>query len=125
AAAGLPHPRAPRGDDLAGDSGVPQGGPGRALPGTVACGTGSALAQTDHADGRAAVQDASDGTERDLGPPAGLQPAPCGHGSSRPGARDRATPGEPARDAPDAGGLSQPVGAEALDRTSTYNPYCS
>src|SRR5262249_36732084 len=125
AAAGIPHPCGPRGDNLAGGPGVPQGGPGRALPGAVACGTGSPLDQTDDADGRAAVQNASHGAEGDLGPPAGLQPAPGGHGPSRPGARGDATPGELARDAPDAGSLSQPVGADAFNRTGESSPYCS
>src|SRR5262249_26046853 len=124
-AAGVPHPRGAGGDDFARCRGVHEGGVGRALPGTLVCRTGSALDQADHADGPATVQDARDGAEGDLGPSAGLQPAPCGHGPSRPATRGGAAPSEPARDTPDFGSLSQSVGADALDRTREYRPDCS
>ena len=59
--------------------------------GTVACGIGHPIDQADDADGRAAVQDAGDGPQGDLGAPAGVQPDPRGDGrggaASRAGAR--------------------------------------
>jgi hypothetical protein len=36
-----------------------------------------------------------------------------------------AMPGKPTRDAPDTGGLSRPVGAEALDRARVHSLHCS
>ena len=50
--------------------------------------------QIDDADGRPAVQDAGDGAQGDLGPPAGVQPAPHGDGRRRGRGRHRAAPGE-------------------------------
>lgn len=122
---GFRTPRDLRGDDLAGCPGVPQGGTGRPLPSTVACGTGSPLDQTDPPDGRAALQDTRDGAEGDLGPPAGLQPAPGGHGPSRSRAQDGAAPGELARGPPDVDSLLQPVGTGVPEPTRGSHPDCA
>ena len=52
------------------------------------------LDQVGDADGRPAVQDAGDGAQGDLGPPAGVQPAPHGDGRGRGRDRHRAAAGE-------------------------------
>jgi hypothetical protein len=88
-------------------------------------GFGSAFDKTDHAEGRAALQDARDGAEGDLGPSAGLQPAPCGHGPSRSETQDGPTPGELAKGPPDADGLAQPVGAGVPEPTRGDHPDCA
>ena len=124
APAGIPHPRGPRGNDLVGCPGVPRGGPGKALPGTLACRAGfRSIKQTMQMDVLRC------NTPRWCGRRFGticwstgclVRPWP-----SCSGARSGATSGEPARDAPDVGGLPQPVSADALDCPREYSPYFS
>ena len=96
------YPKSPA--DAPGDRRCPrQGQPRRAVPGRhhdprrvdrrradrrpvraeVGGGSRHPFDQVDDADGRPAVQDAGDGAQGDLGPPAGVQPAPHGDGRGR------------------------------------------
>ena len=82
----------------------------RALPGAVERGARSEVVEADDADGRAAVQDPGAGPEGDLGPRAGVQPGPHGHGPGRRPARPRAAVGQL------QGGDPDPAGVPAGDR---------
>src|SRR5262249_11229389 len=77
----LPQPPAGGGDDTAGRRRLPGTRAGSAVPGALARGTGSALAEGDVGDGRAALPKPRDGAQGVLGTPAGLQPGPRGAGA--------------------------------------------
>jgi hypothetical protein len=94
-----------------------QGGPGRAVPGALACGAGWARVQAHQAEGRAARQDASEGAHRERRPPAGRQPAPDNHGAGGVGAWGTAAAGASPTSAPDPRSLRQRVGAGVLAAT--------
>ena len=61
------------------------------------------------------MQDPRNGSQGDLGPPAGLQPAPRSHGAGGPESGGAATAVEPTRGAPDPRSLSQQGARQTLE----------
>ena len=95
------HPR----HDAARPEAVPQGRPGRAVPGALEPRARPAVDQDDDADGRAALQDARAGPQGGVDPPAGVQPDPDRDGPSRREARRGAADAQLQGSDPDARSL--------------------
>ena len=97
--------RAGGGHDAARPRGVPVARGGGVVRRPLVRGAGPAGDQGHASDGRAAGQDAGDGAEGGVGPPAGVQPDPRADGASGPGGRPVAVAGELRRGGADGGGL--------------------